>query len=213
MNLADFMNENFCNLELKVPLFYNWEIGIRFELGVNYDWENDGENSPYLQGVYYRAINLFESLHLQDDEIFMVANVNDYGDSATFNRKLQIFSRYVQKKSVLKQLKHVTLPYVYPEYDEDGKYKTHRFILKCKTSDIKYIPLLKAICNNDLGIKPSIYHEVFFINIKNRTVFHVYDDRGCDLVATSSQTIKGIYDKYNDWILNYDRNKIDQVFK
>ncbi|MCP2034843.1 hypothetical protein L1279_001830 [Planomicrobium sp. HSC-17F08] len=213
MNLADFMNENFSNLELKVPLFYNWEIGIRFELGVNYDWENNKENSPYLQGVYHRAINLFESLHPQDDEIFMVANVNDYGDGATFNRKLQIFSRYVQEKSILKQLKHVTLPYVYPEDDEDGKYKTHRFILKCKTSDIKYIPLLKAICNNDMGIKPSIHHDVFFINIKNKTVFHVYDDRGCDLVASSSETIKGIYNKYNDWILGYDRNKIDQIFK
>ncbi|MBZ5201732.1 DUF3885 domain-containing protein [Planomicrobium chinense] len=213
MNLADFMNENFSNLELKVPLFYNWEIGIRFELGVNYDRENNKENSPYLQGVYHRAINLFESLHPQDDEIFMVANVNDYGDGATFNRKLQIFSRYVQEKSILKQLKHVTLPYVYPEDDEDGKYKTHRFILKCKTSDIKYIPLLKAICNNDMGIKPSIHHDVFFINIKNKTVFHVYDDRGCDLVASSSETIKGIYNKYNDWILGYDRNKIDQIFK
>lgn len=213
MNLADFMNENFSNLELKVPLFYNWDIGIRFELGMNYDRENNRENSPYLQGVYHRAINLFESLHPQDDEIFMVANVNDYGDGATFNRKLQIFSRYVQEKSILKQLKHVTLPYVYPEDDENGKYKTHRFILKCKTSDIKYIPLLKAICNNDMGIKPSIHHEVFFINIKNKTVFHVYDDRGCDLVATSSETIKGMYYKYNDWILDYDRNKIDQVFK
>jgi len=213
MNLADFMNENFSNLELKVPLFYNWEIGIRFELGVNYDRENNKENSPYLQGVYHRAINLFESLHPQDDEIFMVANVNDYGDGATFNRKLQIFSRYVQEKSILKQLKHVTLPYVYLEDDEDGKYKTHRFILKCKTSDIKYIPLLKAICNNDMGIKPSIHHDVFFINIKNKTVFHVYDDRGCDLVASSSETIKGIYNKYNDWILGYDRNKIDQIFK
>lgn len=212
MNLADFMNENFTNLELKVPLFYNWEIGIRFELGVNYDRENDRENSPYLQGVYHRAINLFESLHPLDDEIFMVANVNNHGDGATFNRKLQIFSRYVQEKSILKQLKHVTLPYVYPEDDEDSKYKTHRFILKCKTSDIKYIPLLKAICNNDMGIKPSIHHDVFFINIKNKTVFHVYDDRGCDLVAPSSETIKGIYDKYNDWILDYDRNKIDQVF-
>jgi hypothetical protein len=213
MNLTDFMNENFPNLELKPPLFYNWNIGIRFELGVDYDRENDRENSPYLQGVYHRAINLFKSLHPQEDEIFMVANVNDYGDGAPFNRKLQIFSRYVQEKSTLNQLKHVTLPYVFPEDDEDGKYRTHRFILKCKASDIKYIPLLKAICNQDMGIKPSIYHDVFFINIKNKTIFHVYDDRGCDLVATSTENIKGLYDQYNDWILDYDRNVIDQVFK
>jgi len=35
-----------------------------------------------------------------------------------------------------------------------------------------------------MGIKPKIYHDVFFINIKKETIFHVYDDRGCDLLAT-----------------------------
>lgn len=148
----------------------------------------------------------------QEDEIFVVANVNDFGDYATFNRKLNIFSKYIQDKSVLNKLTHTTLPYVFPEDDEDGKYKTHRFILKCKTSEIKYIPLLKAICNQDMGIKPKIYHDVFFINIKKETIFHVYDDRGCDLLATSPETIRDIYDKYNDWILDYDRNGIDSVF-
>lgn len=213
MNLADFMNENFPSLELKSPLFYNWNIGIRFELGLDSDWVNWDETTLYLAGVHQRAISLFKSLHQQEDEVFVVVNVNDYGDGRTFNRKLQVFSRYVREKSILNHLKHVTLPYIFPEDDEDGKYQTHRFILKCKTSDIKYVPLLKAVCNRGIGVKPNIYHDVFFINIKNKTVFHVYDDRGCDLVATSTENIKGIYDKYNDWILDYDRNEIDQVFK
>ena len=37
MLLKDYMNEHFPKLELKPSLFYNWEIGIRFELGVNYE--------------------------------------------------------------------------------------------------------------------------------------------------------------------------------
>ncbi|ALC85240.1 hypothetical protein AM499_04975 [Bacillus sp. FJAT-22090] len=212
MALNNFMNENFPNLELRPALFYNWDIGIRFQLGVDYDSDYCYENRPYLKGVYNRAITLFKTLHLQKDEIFVVANVNDFGDFAAFNRKLNIFSKYIQDKSVLNKLTHTTLPYVFPEDDEDGKYKTHRFILKCKTSEIKYIPLLKAICNQDMGIKPKIYHDVFFINIKKETIFHVYDDRGCDLLATSPESIRDIYDKYNDWILDYDRNEIDQVF-
>jgi hypothetical protein len=213
MELKNFMNENFPNLELRPALFYSWDIGIRFKLGVAYDSDYCYEKSPYLRGVYKRAITLFKTLHLQEDEIFVVANVNDFGDKAAFNRKLNIFSKYIQDKSVLKKLKHMTLPFVYPEDDEDGKYQTHRFILKCNTSDIKYIPLLKAICNQDMGIKPKIYHDVFFINIKKETIFHVYDDRGCDLLATSPETIRDIYDKYNDWILDYDRNEINKIFK
>jgi len=37
MLLNDFMNDNFPNLQLSPPLFYNWEIGIRFELGLEWN--------------------------------------------------------------------------------------------------------------------------------------------------------------------------------
>ena len=105
------------------------------------------------------------------------------------------------------------MPYIFSEDDEDGKYKIHRFTLKCKTSDIKYTSLLKAVCNQDLGFQPSIYHRIYFLNIKRETIFHVYDDRGCDLLATSPESIRDIYNTYKDWILDYDKDEIDKAFK
>ena len=211
MLLNDFMNENFRNLELKPPLFYSWNIGIRFELGVDYDYPYAYENSLYLQQVYKRAITLFKSLHSPNDDIYIVIDVNDHSNG--FRYKSKNFPRYIKEKSVLYRLNQKTIPYIFPEDDEEGIYKTNRFTLKCKTSDFKYIPMLKAICNQDMGIRPSIFDTVYFININKKTIFHVYDDRGCDLLATSSETIKDIYDKYNDWILDYDRKEIDEVFK
>ncbi|KQU21724.1 hypothetical protein ASG65_21535 [Bacillus sp. Leaf13] len=202
------METNFPNLSLRPALFYSWDIGIRFELGVEWKIEYDFENSPYLKGVYKRAINLFKSLHLDDEEIFVVANVNDYG-----YKKVNIFYPFVRDKDVLYKLKHKVIPYVFPEDDEEGRYITHRFMLRCKTSDIRYVPLLKAICNQDMGIRPSIFHDIFFININRDTIFHVYDDRGCDLLAKSAETIRDIYNKYNEWILDYDREEIDKVFR
>ncbi|MGG0288318.1 DUF3885 domain-containing protein [Peribacillus butanolivorans] len=208
MEFEKYMETNFPNLSLRPALFYSWDIGIRFELGVEWKIEYDFENSPYLKGVYKRAINLFKSLHLDDEEIFVVANVNDYGD-----KKVNIFYPFVRDKDVLYKLKHKVIPYVFPEDDEEGRYLTHRFMLRCKTSDIRYVPLLKAICNQDMGIRPSIFHDIFFININRETIFHVYDDRGCDLLAKSAETIRDIYNKYNEWILDYDREEIDKVFR
>ncbi|WP_394121865.1 DUF3885 domain-containing protein [Planococcus donghaensis] len=213
MEFIDFMKKNFPDLELNPPLFYNWHIGIRFELGVGYRRDDCSQNSPYLKGVYRRAITLFDSLHLPEDEIFVVVNVNDFGDNRSLRRKLNIFSRYIRHQSVLNKLEHMTLPYIIPEDDKDGNYKTHRFVLKCKVSDLRYMPLLKAICNNDMGYEPAIYHDVFFISLKQKTIFHVYDDRGCDLVAASPEDIRHMYDTHNAWILNYDRDEIDQVFR
>ena len=190
MRLREYMLETFPNLELRPPLFYNGDIGIRFKLGVNYDCTNIYENCPYLEGVYNRAITLFQSLHSKTDDIYIVVDVNDFADGETFKHKLNIFSKYVKEKSDLFKLQKNTIPYVFPEDDEDGLYKTHRFTLKCKVSDLKYIPMLKAICNQDMGIKPRIFHMVYFINVNKNTIFHIYDDRGCDVLATSPNTIR-----------------------
>ncbi|MGN4587046.1 DUF3885 domain-containing protein [Bacillus paranthracis] len=212
IRLKEYMLETFPNLELRPPLFYNGDIGIRFKLGVNYDCTNIYENCPYLEGVYNRAITLFQSLHSKTDDMYIVVDVNDYADGETFKHKLNIFSKYVKEKSDLFKLQKNTIPYVFPEDDEDGVYKTHRYTLKCKVSDLKYIPMIKAICNQDMGIKPRIFHMVYFININKNTIFHIYDDRCCDVLATSPNTIRNMYHTYNDWVLEYDRNKIDKVF-
>lgn len=209
MLLNDYMNEHFPQLILRPPLFYNGEIGIRFELGS----DNYYEENNYMQEVYQRAITLFESLHFQYEEIFIVVDVNDFGDSKTYKHKARIYSPYIRSRSLIYTLKHTEMPYIFPEDNEEGKCKTNRFTLQCKVSDVKYIPLLKALCNQDLGIQPNIIHMIYFINIKRKTIFHIYDDRGCDLLATSSESIRDIYFTYNDWILDYDRDEIDKVFK
>ncbi|WP_409369071.1 DUF3885 domain-containing protein [Lysinibacillus sp. 38-6] len=211
MQLNDFMHENYRNLQLRLPLFYSWDIGIRFELGVDWKKEYDYPNNPYVVGCYKRAITLFEALHAPNEEIFVVMDIHDFKNGRNLKRKLKNFPRYINK-SLLFRVKHEALPFIYPEDDEEERFITHRFTLQCKTSDFNYMPLLKAICNKDLGLKPYFCYDVYFININRKTIFHVYDDRGCDLLATSPNAIKDIYHKHNDWILDYDRAEIDKVF-
>lgn len=212
MKLNEYMRTTFPQLALRPPLFYNWGVGIRFELGVDYRYDQIYENCPYMKGVYSRAIAVFQALHASDDELFLVVDVNDFADGKAFKHKLKAFSHYVKTKSMLDKLQQHTIPYVFPEDDDDGVYRTHRFTLRCKPSDFDYIALLKAICNHDMGLKPQISHRVYFININKQTIYHVYDDRGCDVIATSPETIRDLYHRYQDWILDYDRAKIDQVF-
>lgn len=211
--LDKYMREVFPDLQLRPPLYYNWAFSLRFELGENYDADNVYENCPYLTKVYKRAVTLFESIHSPEEDIYIVVDVDDFGDGGTFQHKLNIFSKYINKKAVLAKLQQHTIPYIFPEDDEDKTFRTHRFFLKCKIPDIQYIPMLKAICNQDMGIKPSISYRTYFINTNNDTIFHIYDDRGCDLLANSPDKIRNIYEEYNDWLLDYDREGIDAAFK
>jgi Domain of unknown function (DUF3885) len=211
MLLKNYLNENFPNLELRKPLYYSWKNAIRFELGIEElrDYEAD---RLYLEEVYNRAITLFKSVHKSNDEIFVVANISYYGDGITSRHKLNVFLKYVKHKDILNKLNRTTIPYVYPEDDDEGVCKTHRFILKCKVSDIKYLSMIKAICNQDMGIKPSIHHEIYFINISKKTIFMIYDDRGCDILASSRESLYPVYKEYNEWILDYDRKEINSIF-
>jgi hypothetical protein len=210
MLLNDYMNEKFPDLKLRPPLFYNWVTGIRFELG------NPDENKEvfYMEHVYQRSLSLFKSLHSLDDDIIIVANVHHAGEENVLKRrKLKILNHYIKYKDVLFKLQHKVIPYVFEDVYDIYDFETHRYTLRCKVSDVKYINLIKAICNHDMDIKPKIYHDIFFINTTNDTIFHIYDDRGCDVIALGKESIRHLYKNYNDWILDYDRVEIDKIFE
>ncbi|MEC1679920.1 DUF3885 domain-containing protein [Bacillus mojavensis] len=204
----EYVLENFPGLRLTPPLFYNWQIGIRFEIGVGYNVNAAYLHNPYIDNAYKRAVTLFKSLHADDDDIFVIADAVGFGGGRRYKSKLHIFSRYIREKAVLKKLQHIAVSYTCSDDD-----KTHRFFLRCKAGDVRYIPMLRAICNQDMGIKPSISQDIYFINIKKRTIFHLYDDRGCDILAAAAETIRDMYETYNSWILDYDREKINCLFE
>ncbi|MEI4525718.1 DUF3885 domain-containing protein [Priestia megaterium] len=54
---------------------------------------------------------------------------------------------------------------------------------------------------------------IYFINLSKKKIFHLYDDRGCDVLASSKESIRFLYEEYNNWILDYDREEIDLLFK
>ncbi|MBQ2328753.1 MAG: DUF3885 domain-containing protein, partial [Oscillospiraceae bacterium] len=43
-------------------------------------------------------------------------------------------------------------------------------------------------------------------------LYHVYDDRGADLAAASVETLRPIYHRLNDWLLDNDRAAMDDLF-
>src|SRR5690606_12879173 len=141
----------------------------------------------------------------------IVTHVSDFGQLKR-NRKKLMMMRYVKEKSLRYRLMHQEWPYEIPEDNKSGNWKTHRFVLPCRRSEMDYPGLLKECCNEDMGFKKTVYQEVYVVNKTRKTVFHVYDDRGCDLIAASAEAIRPMYEMFNSWILDYDRLQIDQVF-
>ena len=50
------------------------------------------------------------------------------------------------------------------------------------------------------------------MDTKNQVLYHLYDDRGADIVAADKNLLLPIYKKYKDRILEYDKADIERIF-
>ena len=205
-----FLLNNFKWLEIKKPLFYNWDIWIRFNL----QWketprkECDYFNDDYFSDVQNKAIQLMESSFSFEDRVLVV--VKSFKSDKKKIRK----SNYIFKQFLDLDRKDIIFNKINGVYDSDDLY--NEAIIGAKFWDVNCLNLLVWISYQDffgLKLNPRIGEEVYFLNLSRNLIFHMYDDRGLDIIASDKNTLKPIYDKYNKWILNYDREKIDMVFK
>lgn len=207
---------------LAPSLYHQWDIGIHFELGSGmYQFKDDGSlNLEMFERVYNQALSIFKELFSNSDEIFLVTNVYRHKSDEVRKKRIKVYDRYIKNKDLKFHLRQESLPYVFDDEDADDYY-TSRFSLKCHKQDFKYSLLIKAACNEDFPLKPKLggsgcgsdYPDVFFINLTKNVIFFIYDDRGCEVIATNKETIYPLYIKYGDLIDEYSREEIDQRFK
>ena len=217
--LHSFLEKHFERLILSPSLFYSWKNSIRFEISnplIPY------YKREHLEQAFYRSVRLFEAVFREEDEILFVTDVHSMKkDLFLQKRPLNVYSKYIKNKEKLYQLSHQLLPSVFDgEENDDDQSVTHRFVLSCKKPELKYVQLLKAICYEDfthpstiLKNNPQSGYDIYFVNLSKEIIFHLYDDRGCDVLASNKESIKFLYEEYNHWILDYDREEIDRLFK
>ena len=93
-------------------------------------------------------------------------------------------------------------------------------VIKATTNRVNYRNIFTAILNSDflnrqqrLEKKETFTsREIYFVNIDKKHIFNAYDDRGVDIVAAVKETLRPIYEKYNNWLLDYDRKEMDNLF-
>ncbi len=138
-----------------------------------------------------------------------------------------LFSRYGPKKPVpatnraIRQLEDIGfdssrlgyLGAVRQDDDfEDLRYR-HWYSCRLTKEPAELDKLLWNCVAEDMGVEPyAEWTDIHFVDLHKRMIVHVYDDRGMDVVAMDKKTIEPFYTKFNDWLLDYDREKMDQQF-
>lgn len=214
--LSQVMKEQFNNLTLRPPLFYLWKYGIRFEISMPWEEHEDKRN---LQQIKERTNGIFNKVFNNEDEMLLITDIHcKRNDNFLQKRPTKVYQKYIRDKELRQKLQHKMLPNVFLE-DDDEEMVTHRFVLPCKKSDIRYKPLLTAISYKDFPHPSQILKgfpkngiDIYFANVTRKMIYHLYDDRGCDVIASNKEDLRSLYEELNDWILDYDREQIDQLF-
>lgn len=211
MTIRDYLLEHFPGLSLEPPLFYSWPTGLRFEIAKPGSEHHDTDN---LEQMGERTTSLFKAVFEQDDDVILVTNVFGLNDSPP--PKTNVFLKYIKDKDVRMKLQYERVDGL---IDEEDMTVTHRFSLPCQAGDIRYRPLLMAICHEDFNHPTRILKnrwdiglDIYFVNITKHLIYHLYDDRGCDIISAEKDTLLPLYHSASPWILEYDREQIDGIF-
>ena len=98
------------------------------------------------------------------------------------------------------------------EQDEDGD--THAQVqFYWDLSKIRFQPelLLREIILGGIGGWNGFVSSVYLTG-PGPFLYHLYDDRGLDVLGGSQKLLLPLYHQFHDWILEYDLEKIDQMF-
>ncbi|MGV2911420.1 DUF3885 domain-containing protein [Bacillus safensis] len=205
-----FLKNHFPHLILTPPLFYEWPIGLRFEVA---DWSL-GKESIVLEKAGDRALEIVKYVFDPEDDILFVTDVYTEHEHELTKRKLLVYQKYVHRQ-VRNRLRHELLTYVRPEIEDS--LTLERFTHKCQLQDIRLRPLLHAMCQEDFYapnqiLKGKLGYEIYLMNLSKKMIFHLYDDRGCDLIAADAERLRPVYEGLQHWLLDYDRPKMDRLF-
>ena len=208
------MSSVFPGLSLNPPLFYRWPIGIRFELG------REELESTYDEVVTRRAFILYEAVFRPDDLGFVVSGLTRYvslGKGGVRSRQ----GRYRRYRPTVFQLSRrhslglhgaAGREQLVAGDDDLREITTFRWTA-IAARKIGYQFILKAKANADHYLRrPATSDRIYFVNQTRNIILHMYDDRGMDLVAARRNDLQAIYEEYKDWILDYDRERVEKTF-
>ncbi|MCP1133616.1 DUF3885 domain-containing protein [Paenibacillus polysaccharolyticus] len=206
--LDEFLDNNFMNLELKKPLFYNSNIAIRYELG------GDLEGKNRIDRVTLRALSIFNEICEINDMIYLTLFVDSWSDNpvSSFEKNVYANLNYYSRTRI-EDIDKRELEYRYkdPE-DHDDETITLQYCTKTELKNLKVKDLFEAVAHRESEPESRIEGDIYLINETKKCIFHIYDSRGMDIVATDTFTLRSVYEKYYEWILDFDRKTIDQIF-
>lgn len=187
----------------KHGLFYLYEKSLRFELST------DGSFVEQFHQALSKGIEILNALFNEQDEVY--ACISFYGKKGL-----------LANLSVFKQLKELDIEIdkhsceIWQEkcpkdedFPETDYFRTFIIIPVSRTEVFK---LLWSAIASDFNIHPKVNAKLYFFNLKLAVLAHPYDDRGMDIIGENFELKRRLFNKFNHYLLDYDRDTMNSSF-
>lgn len=192
---------------LEHPLFYHAPVAIRFEIGGDepvYLGENTGQLTPnpvYVQNGLERAVTIYRSIPEPPD----ILRIDGYPEEEPTEVLLTVIRQRTGLPAPHEQITAM-------EINEDGDtYSQVQFYWDLRKISFQSEQLLREIILGDIGGWNGFVSSVYLTG-PGPFLYHLYDDRGLDVLGGSRELLLPLYRQFHDWVLGYDMERIDRLF-
>lgn len=194
--------------ELPHALFYNFDIGLRFEL-----WDPvpriGGEDEAGFTRAFGRACQIAAALYQPSSNVTAAISYYDHPQAEVSFADLKMAgfdtSRLLAAGIIAQNdTQHIQ------EFGVD-LYRNWQIAPEVSLQDIEI--LLRCSVAKDLAVRPSAcWLDIYLVDTARKTILQAYDHRGMDIVAMKFDDIAPLYTTFEHWLLDHDRQKMDTVF-
>lgn len=73
--------------------------------------------------------------------------------------------------------------------------------------------IFQSIANREQAGSPAISGRVYVIYPSNCVILHMYDDRGLEVIATERDTLRPLFETFDEWVLDNQRHWVVSGFR
>lgn len=186
-------------------VFYKYDAALRFELGIG------SHSIDRMLSAFLRANTIATDLLGNADDLHLTAvRLADLGglDAETHHR----ISCGLRDCGLPPMTEAVTRLRSLPD---SHSLKSDRDVLWEMVVPISREQMYRSLWSNvvcDFGIAPSVDLRFSIVSESRGLLLCAYDDRGMDIVGTSVEVLLPVFQKYTDWLLDYDMESMRKVF-
>lgn len=178
-------------------LFYEYEGSLRFELS------EGGTYAEMFFQAYAKASEILDAVFEEQEELH--ACLGFYGEK-TLLGSLSVFRGIQDCQISIPKSECEIWQGIEPEEELLRTY----IAFPVQKGDIP--KLLWSALAADLGVRPRANCDVYLFSIKQGILAHPYDDRGMDVIGPNKALLRGLFNKYRHYLLEYDMAEMERQY-